>query len=294
MTLGLGDIPRLANAADLELAARRIVEGLYAGRHRSPYTGSAVEFSDHRAYQPGDDLRAVDWKAFARSDHLLIRRYHEERDLPLVLVVDRSASMAYGNPGKAAWADLAAAALALLAIDQGDRVRLACGAAGLDRVSPEVGGPAGIARLLAQLAAAPSAGASDLPRLVDELARRLERRTVVVLISDLLVDPATLAVPLGALAARGHELTAIQVLDRSEVDLPAAWGLSALADPEGATSPLTCDAAAAKPAYDALMQTHIAACRGLFAACRGDHQLAVTDEDVAGVLGGWLRRRRRR
>jgi len=290
----LVDVPRLANAADLELAARRIVEGLYAGRHRSPFTGSAVEFSDHRAYQPGDDLRAVDWKAFARSDHLLIRRYHEERDLPLVLVVDSSASMDYGDPSKAGWASTAAAALALLAVDQGDRVRLACGAATLDSISPEVGGAGGVSRLLLQLAAATPRGPSDLPRLLDDLARRLERRTVVVLISDLLVAPATLAVPLGALAARGHELSAIQILDRTEIELPAAWGLSALADPEGATAPLTCDAAAAKPGYDALMQNHLSACRALLASCRGDHLLASTAEHVADALGGWLRRRRKR
>lgn len=296
MTTGtaLASIPRLSASGSLELAARRVVEGLYAGRHRSPFHGPAVEFADHRAYQPGDDLKSVDWKVLARSDHLLVRRYREERDLPLTLVLDTSASMAYGAPAKDAWARLACAALGWLAIDQGDRVRLVHGAAQVDGRSPDLGGPGAVPRLVALLGHLPTAGASDLPRLLADLGARLERRTLLVVVSDLLVDPAELAKPLGALAARGHDLALIQVLDRSECALPAEWGAALLTDPEGRHGDVPCDADAAKAGFDTAMRDHVQACRRVAAGCRADHELAVTDEGAADVLGRWLHRRWRR
>lgn len=287
-------IPRLAQAAGLELAARRVVEGLYAGRHRSPYTGPATEFNDHRSYLPGDDLRSVDWKAFGRSDHLLIRRYREERDLPLALVIDTSASMDYGSPAKREWSIVAAAALALLAIDQGDRVRLVSGVAGVDSCSREHGGPAGAMQVLSDLDGLTWRGTSDLARLAGSLGTYLKRRSLIVVISDLLCDPSELAGPLGTLSARGHDLAVLQVLDRSEIALPAEWGLSQLSDPEARTAAFTCDAAAAKAGYDQAMHAHLGACRRILAACQGDHVLAVTDTSVADTLGDWLHRRRRR
>jgi uncharacterized protein (DUF58 family) len=294
MTPALADIPRLSRSRQLELAARRVVEGLYAGRHRSPYTGPATEFADHRPYMAGDDLRSVDWKAYARSDHLLIRRYREERDLPLALIVDTSASMDYGTPAKHDWAGTAAAALGLLACDQGDRVRLVAGAAGLDAVSPELGGAAGAAKLVAHLAELSAQGASDLPGLCTALGRRIERRTLVVLLSDGLTDATAWARPLGALTARGHDVAVIQILDRSEVALPETWRLSRFEDPEGQVPTMTCDAAAVKRTYDAAMAAHIDACRAMLAGCRADHVLAITDQDVSDVLGVWLQQRKRR
>ncbi len=288
--LASATIPRLSQGA-LELAAKRAVEGLYAGRHRSPFTGSAVEFSDHRPYQPGDDLRSVDWKAYGRSDHLLIRRYREERDLPLVLVLDASASMDYGEPHKGEWARLALAALALLAIDQGDRVRVVVD--GMP-VTGELGGPGAVPQVSTALDAVRWQGRGDAAAGATALAAWLTRRTLVVFISDLLGDPATLARPFGALAGRGHELAVIQVLDRSELALPAAWGACAIRDPEGRVPDLACDAVSAKAAYDAAMQAHLTAVRQSLAGCRADHHLIATDQDVANALGAWLHRRRRR
>jgi uncharacterized protein (DUF58 family) len=288
--LAVADIPRLSQGA-LEIVARRAVEGLYSGRHRSPFTGSAVEFSDHRPYQPGDDLRAVDWKAYGRSDHLLIRRYREERDLPLVLVLDASASMDYGDPHKGEWARVALAALALLAIDQGDRVRVVIDGV---PVTGEVGGPGALPQVCAALDAVRWHGGGDAAASAGALASLLTRRTLVVFLGDLLGDAATLAKPFGALAGRGHELAAIQVLDRSELALPAAWGACAIRDPEGRVADLACDAASAKAAYDAAMQAHLSVVRQTFAGCRADHHLAATDSPVADALGVWLHRRRRR
>lgn len=288
------ELPRLSQAGGLELAARRVVEGLYAGRHRSPFHGPAVEFADHRPYQAGDDLRSVDWKVLARSDHLLVRRYREERDLPLTVVLDTSASMAYGEPTKHRWAMIAAAALGWLAVEQGDRVRLIAGAERTATWSAEFGGPSALPQMLSALSALTWQGAGDLPRLLTDLGQRLRRRAALVVFSDLLTDVAAFARPLGALAARGHDVALVQVLDRSEVDLPATWGAARLIDPEGRHTDVACDAAAAKVGYDALMHDHVQQCRRVAAGCRADHVLAVTDQDAADVLGAWLHRRQGR
>ena len=128
MALAPHEVPRL-HASACELAARRALEGLRGGRHRSPFHGSAVEFSDHRAYLPGDDLRHLDWRILARRDQYLTRRYREERSLPLALVLDASASMDWGEPGKLDHARILCASLGLLALAQGDEVRLSSGAA---------------------------------------------------------------------------------------------------------------------------------------------------------------------
>lgn len=292
--LRIADTPRLAQSGQLELAARRVLEGLRAGRHRSPYLGPATEFADHRPYLAGDDLRTVDWKAYARSDHLLVRRYREERDLPLLLLVDSSASMDYGEPRKADWAVLAAATLGLLAVDQGDRVALAAGGDGLAEIHAAAGGPPAAQALCARLAGLRFRGGTDLARTLQTLAQQLRRRSLVVLLSDALVEPAPLARAFGALGARGHEGALLQVLDRSELSLPADWGEVRLEDPELGGAAVALDSAAAKAGYDARMARHIEEIARACAGCRVEHVLALTDRAVADALGAWLHRRRRR
>lgn len=293
--LGLDQVPRLSQATGLGLAARRVVEGLYGGRHRSPSLGAATEFHDHRPYQPGDDLRQIDWKAYGRSDHLLIRRYQEERDLPVTLVLDRSASMAYGRPNKFDWARLAATAIALLAIDQGDRVRLAAGLHSLDLWTGDLGGPAAAEACCQQLADLHTGAAEDLSALLADVGSRLERRSLLIVFSDLLAPTTVeLARAFGALRARGHDLVAIQVLDRSELDLPRDWGPSRLHDPEERCDALVADPAALAESYGVRLQAHLADCRRLLAAVHGDLVLAATDRDVGQVLGDWLHQRERR
>jgi uncharacterized protein (DUF58 family) len=283
--------PRLGRQDGLELAARRVLDGLHAGRHRSVLHGSSIDFAEHRPYQAGDELRTIDWRAFARTDRLLIRRFHDDRQLPLALIVDGSASMAYGHPEKFATAQLVAAALGLLALDQGDAVRVLCDGA---IWSPELGGAPGVTRLMELLEAATGHGAAAPARALHATADRLERRSLVVLVSDLLCEIAALARSAADLVGRGHELAVIQVLDRTEVDLPAAWGRVTMIDPEGVERPFDCDTGEARMAFAAAIADHIAQCRRLLAGVRADHVLLVSDEPVALVLGAWLVRRRRR
>lgn len=287
------DVPRLPAAA-LELAARRALEGRRGGRHRSPFHGSAVEFSDHRAYQPGDDLRHLDWRILARRDQLLTRRYREERSLPLVLALDTSASMAWGEPDKLQHATICLAALGLLALAQGDEVRVAASADTIGAITEPLCGEAASQELCRRLAAA-AAGTGDPVQVIGSCAARLSRRHLVIAASDLLdAEPAALARALGAAHARGHECAILQVLTRSELDLPAAWGTCAVSDPEGRTVPFACEAGAAKRAYDAAIAAHVEACARACAASHTDHRLAITDEPAAALIGRWLAARRAR
>lgn len=288
----LARTPRLGRQGGLELTARRVLEGIYAGRHRSAAHGSSIDFAEHRPYQPGDELRTIDWRAFARSDRLLIRRFHDDRQLPLALVVDGSASMAYGEPAKSDTAALIAAALGLLAIDQGDSVRLLTGAK--QGWSAELGGSLGAGRMVQALEETTPAGVCDLAAILRTTVDRLTRRSLVVVISDLLCEVAPLIAPAADLAARGHDLAVIQVLDRSEIALPVEWGRVTLTDPEGREEPFSCDTAAAHDAYDQAMAAHVETCRASFTAVRADHLLVTGDQPVAQVLGAWLERRRRR
>jgi uncharacterized protein (DUF58 family) len=291
MTLMARDVPRLPAAA-LELAARRALEGQRGGRHRSPFHGSAVEFSDHRAYQPGDDLRHLDWRILARRDQLLTRRYREERSLPLVLVLDTSASMAWED--KFNHATICLAALGLLALSQGDEVRIVTSATAVQAITEPLCGEAATAEMCRRLAAAPAA-AGDSVQVIASCAARLPRRHLIVLASDLLdAEPAALARALGAAHARGHECAVLQILTRAELDLPAAWGACAVSDPEGRTAAFACDASVAKRAYDAAIAGHVEACARACAASHTDHRLAITDEAAVAIIGRWLAARRAR
>ena len=286
-------VPRLARRGGLELSARRVLEGMYAGRHRSPFHGSSMDFAEHRPYQPGDELRSIDWRAFGRTDRLLIRRYQDDRQLPLAVVMDGSASMAYGEPAKDETAKLAGAVLALMAIDQGDTVQVMAGANPAQWTSA-LSSASAAGRACEALFTSVSRGTTDLAKVMQQVGDTLRRRTLVVLLSDLLTEVEPLADVAAAMAARGHEVAVIHILDRSEVDLPTQWGRVTLRDPEGGVPEFTCDAGRAKVAFDLAMAAHIDRCRSFLSAARADHLLLVSDEDVAQVLGTWLAQRRRR
>lgn len=294
MPLAPATVPRL-DAAAVELAARRSLDGLRSGRHRSAFHGSAVEFSDHRAYQPGDDLRHLDWRILARRDQLLTRRYREERSLPLALIVDASASMDWGSPAKLDHARVLLAALGILALVQGDEVRVCAGSGDDAAPGPALAGEGSAAELCRRMSAAAPGGRGEPARLASAAAARLPRRHLLVLASDLLdADPGPLGSALGTVHARGHEVAILQVLAPEELSLPADWGPSAISDPEGRHPSFACDATAAKSDYDAAIHAHLEACARACAAASADHRLASTGEPAAALLGRWLAARRAR
>jgi uncharacterized protein (DUF58 family) len=220
----------LAAISGLDLRARYVVEGFLSGRHESPFHGFSVEFSEYRDYQPGDDLRHLDWRLYARSDRLCIKQYKEETNTRFYLVCDTSGSMAYR--GKDAWdskfaaAQTLAAALSWLLLRQNDAVGLIAldereDAPELIRPSQK---PSQFGLLLRHLDQLRPAGGPRLHRLLDHCVRLIHRRSVLVLFSDLLEPADEIALPLKQLRFDGHECIVLQTLDRDETEFPFSRG----------------------------------------------------------------------
>ena len=217
----------LARIASLDLRARLIVEGLMAGMHRSPYQGISVEFAQHRQYVPGDDIRHVDWKVFAKTDKVYLKQYLEETNLHLICVVDASESMGYSSigGGEAAWskydhATAIAAALSYLAIQQQDSVGLAIFDNELRRYFKPSNSPAQWKTITHELLMVPRLKKTGTGKVLDQLAEKLTHRSLVVLLSDFFDDIDSIQQGLRHLRYRKHEVIAFQVLDPMEVDFP--------------------------------------------------------------------------
>ncbi len=225
----------LLGLGSLDLVARLAVEGTMSGRHRSPARGGALEFAQHRPYVPGDDLRRIDWKVYGRTDRYYVRESEEETNLRSTLVLDRSASMGFaspGNPAKWAYARLVAAALVHLLIVQHDAVGLATFSAGLDAYVPPRAGRAQRARLIEALESTVPGGETSPAGPFRELAERLPRRGLLVVLSDLLGPPERFLPGLRYFRYRKHEIIVFHVLDPAERSLEGLGAAPALADAE--------------------------------------------------------------
>jgi len=210
--------------ANLTLSARKAVDGLLSGIHRSPHRGASVVFVEHREYRPGDDLRLHDWRAYARSDRHQIKRFEQETHLRASLVLDRSGSMAYGGEGrrtKAEHAGTLLGALAFILIRQGDAAGLSVFDEAVRRRLPPRGRPAHLEEVLAELAVPPATGAkTDLRAALNAVAERAARRGLVAIASDLLDFDEDALAPLSYLVGRGHDVVVFHVLDPDEIELP--------------------------------------------------------------------------
>jgi len=205
---------------NLELRARVVVEGFYAGIHRSAYHGFSVEFSEYRAYTPGDDPRYLDWKLFARSDRYNIKRFEDETNLLCYLVVDMSRSMSFGSSQytKSDYACTLAASLAYFMFTQRDAVGLLTFADDVADYLPPRHRTGHLRRLFGMLDRETAGRATDLSRPLERIAESVRKRGLVVLVSDLLAPVAEFRTRLGYLRSRGHDVLVLQVLDPAEGD----------------------------------------------------------------------------
>lgn len=232
----LMDPASLAALGRLEVISRWVVDGLLVGLHRSPKKGFSVEFAEHRAYQPGDDLRFLDWKVAARADKWLIKQYEEETNLRATLVLDVSRSMDWrGAPGrltKLAYAEQLVAALALLLIRQRDAVGVIRFDDALRSVVPPRSRSVQWKRILTALADQGSGPGSDAAGALRQAGKMIRRRGMVILVSDLLLDPAEVDDTVHGLRAQGHDVTILHLLDPAERDLDVQVGEALFVDPE--------------------------------------------------------------
>jgi len=283
----------LERLGGLEVAARTVVAGFQGGIHRSPFVGSGEEFSRHRAYQQGDDLRTLDWRLFGRTDRLFVRQYRESSNLQAYLLVDRSLSMDFREEGgvtKLRYALLVAAALAHLMLRGGDAVGLASVGSGVTLHLPPRNRPGQLHDLLLGLEGVRPEGGGGLPEGVDRVGEALRRRGRVIVLSDLL-DPEVGAFlgAVGRLRARGDEVMVLRPLTLTELG-EAGPGAALWFDPEAPGEGIP-GVPGADPAYRGRLEAHFRLLAGGMEE-RGVEYLPLrTSDPLVPALAGWLRRR---
>lgn len=207
---------------NLNLVARSVVEGFVSGLHRSPYHGFSVEFADHRKYTPGDNIRDLDWRAWAKSDRFYIKRYEEETNVNAHLLLDVSASMTFRSRGlsKLEYACFLAASLAYLMVRQQDSVGLVVFADGIEKRLPPHSSTLHLNELLRTLETVEPAPETDIAATFHQLAEMIRRRGLIVILSDLLDEEREVLRALRHFRHRRHEVIIFHILDPAERRFP--------------------------------------------------------------------------
>jgi uncharacterized protein (DUF58 family) len=283
----------LAKLQGLTVRARHIVEGFVSGLHRSPYRGFSIEFAEHREYSPGDDLRYVDWKVFGRTDKFYLKQYEDETNLLCYLVVDASESMRYRGPdsplSKWEYAQCMAAALAWLVLQQQDAVGLAVFDRELRTFIRPSSTPQQLKQILHVLETAETDKKTATGPIFHELAERFKKRGVVVILSDLFDDTASMLAGLKHFRHRRHDVVLSHVLDAAELDFPFREqtlfkGLEQM--PEVVTDPRSL-----RRAYLEEFQAFLTAVQKGCRANQMDYQLMRTDRPFDVALSSYLAER---
>jgi len=220
----------LGRISRLELIARGMVSGFITGRHTSPYKGASVEFAEHRSYVPGDDIRDLDWRVFGKSDRYYVKQYIEETNLRATVLVDASASMKYtgdvaakidGQPvSKFEYARYLAAALTYLLINQQDAVGLVTYDTELRKYIPPRSSARHLRAILQELDASEPGGETTLAPVFHDIAERIHRRGLVIIISDLFDDEQEIIKALHHFRYRNHEVLVLHVMADEELTFP--------------------------------------------------------------------------
>jgi len=290
----LFDPASLAALGRIEIVARWIVDGFMSGLHRSPRKGFSVEFADYRPYQPGDDLRYIDWKIAARSDRWVVRQYEEETNLRASIVLDVSKSMAWsgtqlrglgGSGGndtavadrltKLAYAEQLTAALVLLLLKQRDAVGLVRFDEHVRTSIPPRARNGQWRRVVSALEEPGSGKSSSAPTALHEASRLLTRRGLIVLISDLLMDQPAVENAMRALRAAGHDITVLHIMDPAERDFVSS-GEALFADSESDLA-IPASAADVRAAYRNTVEEVIGEWRTMFGSLGIGYEVVATD-----------------
>ncbi|MBS4016011.1 MAG: DUF58 domain-containing protein [Candidatus Latescibacteria bacterium] len=210
----------LAKLKQIDLKARLVVEGFLAGLHRSPYKGFSQEFAEYRSYLPGDEIKRIDWKLYAKTDRFYIKEYEEETNLKAYLLIDASGSMRYasGKISKLDYASYLAAGLSYLLIKQRDSVGLVTFTTTLDRYIPPRSNPAHLKVLLHAIDALKAGGDTNLANTFHKLAEKIKRRGLVIILSDLFDNKENVLSALKHFRHRKHEVLVFHILDKNELD----------------------------------------------------------------------------
>ncbi len=217
------DPKTLTKISNLDLKARLIVEGYISGKHKSPFHGFSVEFAEHREYSAGDDFKHLDWKVWAKSDRYYIKQYEEETNLRSFILLDTSESMKYASPGsisKLEYASYIAASLSYLLVRNQDSVGMVLFDNKIKKFIPASASPAHLRLLLHELTQIVPEQKTDTGMIFHELAERIKRKGLIVILSDLFDDPAKLMSGLQHFRYLRHEVIVFQILDDFEQRFP--------------------------------------------------------------------------
>jgi uncharacterized protein (DUF58 family) len=279
----------LSRLASVPLLARQPMIGGVSGRHVSPHRGSSVEFAEYRKYVPGDDLRRLDWRAFGRSDRFYVKEYEADTNLRCCFVLDTSGSMNFGAEGRMTKIDYArriCASLAYLASQQGDAVGISCVADGIVRTLPPRRSAAHLRLLFDILEEAQPAGPSRLPEVLHELAETIRQRALVVIVSDLFMDPAVLSSSFSHLRFRRHDVSVFHLLDPQEIGFKFQRPTRFL-DMEGGGSIFT-DPVDIADRYHQAVTGYLEGMKKVVLESGVDYHRVLTDENYEQVLARFL------
>jgi uncharacterized protein (DUF58 family) len=288
---GLIDPATLMRIKNLQLRARVVVQGFLSGLHRSPYHGFSVEFSEYRQYTPGDDLRYLDWRLYARSDRHYIKRFEDETNLRCFLLVDLSRSMGFRSLeyDKAEYAKTAAATFAYYLSLQRDAVGLVTFDEQIQEFLPARFRPGHLHRIMLCLERSLSGTSTNLALPLEQIARTATKRGMIVLVSDLLAPLADLESQLGTLRSRGHEVVVVRVLDPAE----ASFGFdeAVLFEDLESGRQLYVDPQAVRENYLAQFAEHTAAIQTICNNLGIDYYSITTDQPLELALFDFLNAR---
>ncbi len=211
----------LERLSTLQLHARLPMIGSVSGKHRSPIRGSSLEFAEYRKYVPGDDPRRLDWRAYARNDRYYIKEFEADTNLRMCLVVDTSGSMdfAYNGMSKLDYARRIAGTLAYIAAQQGDAVGLYCAGTGFHKKISPKRSATHLSVVLDELGAMEASGETGLADVLHEIAERVPQRALIIIISDLFIEPEIVRNCLEHLRFRKHDVAVFHLLEQSELEL---------------------------------------------------------------------------
>ena len=292
--LSAGDVSRLSG---LQLLAKQVVEGFASGLHRSPHKGFSVEFREHRPYVPGDDLRTIDWKLFGKTDRLYIREYEEETNVRCTLLVDCSGSMGYRGTrsdglSKHDYAIRTAACLSWLMLQQQDSVGLVTFDTAIRRYIPPRTRPRHLKHIMTELAARQPGAETSLADVFHQIASRIQRRGLVMILSDLFGDVDQLMKALAHFRHARHEVIIFQIWDPDELDFPfRQW--TQFASLENSAQRHLVDPAQLRKAYLQKLQEYRDQLTRGCSRNRITLVPLVTNQPTADALAAWLAIRRR-
>jgi uncharacterized protein (DUF58 family) len=279
----------LAGISNLYLRARWVVEGMMSGLHRSRAKGFSVEFEEHREYSPGDEIRRIDWKALGKFDRYFIKEYEDETNLRAYLLLDASASMNYASDGisKFDYACTLTASLAYLILRQQDAAGVVTFSDRIDSFVPPRAKRDYLTQILHALENRGPGGETNVGRILDDIAGQVKRRGLIVLVSDLLDEPAEILRGLRQFRFKGNDVIVFHVLDPAELNLPFDGNIL-FEDLETASLQVITDPRAIRSTYEQVVKEFVNDLRKQCHDNTIDYQLISTATPLDQALASYL------